>query len=273
MLEEIKYINHMNETLEVNSPKLFVQNNDLHNYSWSVNSKNDRISGFKRGVSSKSITIVVKGETESECFDICNKLFSIMEKDTLAVKPGKLFVGDYYLKCFVTESKKTEYQRAQGYLKTTVKIVTDVPFWIREVTTRFNRSSANVGTNLDYNRDFPYDYMSNALGTQLNNTGFVESNFRLIIYGACVNPRITVAGHLYGADVSVEANEYLTIDSINKTVILTHTDGSTENCFNQRIREPRVFDKMPAGLSNVSASSDFKFDIILLEERSEPKWT
>lgn len=274
MLERVKYVNHINETLDIDSSELFVQGTDLRDYSWSISSKNDKISGFKRGVTSKSVTIVIKGGTESECFNICNSLFSIMEKDVLAAKPGKLFVGSYYLKCFITESKKAEYQRTQGYLKVTVKAVTEEPYWIRESVTCFGYEITNrEGENLDYNREFPYDYTSNVLGTQLNNTGFVESNFRLVIYGVCENPRITIAGHVYGADVSIAANEYLTIDSTNKTVILTHADGKTENCFGRRTKEQRVFDKMPAGLSNVSASGDFKFDIVLLDERSEPKWT
>jgi len=94
-----------------------------------------------------------------------------------------------------------------------------------------------------------------------------------VIYGACENPGITVAGHLYEVAASVAANEYLTIDSVNKTVVLTHTDGTTENCFNLRNRDSYIFEKMPVGLSEIAVNGDFKFDIVLLEERSEPKWT
>ena len=272
MLEQIKYINHLNEVLYFDEPKLFIQTSDLHNFTWSVNSKNDRISGFKRGIHSKSATVIVKGSTEQECIDLCNRLFDVMEKDALAVKHGRLYVGDYYLKCFVTESRKTEYQRAQGYMKATLKISTDAPYWIKETVTTFGYGAGSKGTNLDFNRDFPSDYTSNLLGKQLNNVGFVDTNFHMIIYGACETPGITVAGHLYEVDASIAANEYLTIDSMNKTIILTHVDGSMENCFNLRNREDYIFQKIPAGLSNVASNGDFKFAIVLLEERSEPRW-
>lgn len=272
MLEEIKYVNHLNETLYFAEPKLFVQTSDLHDFSWNVNSKNDRISGFRRGINSKSITIVIKGTTEDECIKLCNQLFDVVEKDTLAVKYGKLFVGNYYLKCFVVGSKKSEYNRTQGFLKVTLTITTDASFWVKESTTTFGYGVGDTGTNLDFNRDFPSDYTSNLIGKKLNNTGFVDTNFHIVIYGACEMPGITIGGHLYEVNVSVAANEYLTIDSVNKTIILTHTDGTTKNCFNLRNRDSYIFQKMPVGLSDVSVSSNFKFDVVLLEERSEPKW-
>lgn len=272
-MKQIKYINHLNETLDFNSRKMFIQGNGLHDFSWSVNSKNDRISGFKRGINSKSITIMIKGDTEAECNDLCDRLFDVMEKDTLSVNPGRLFVGDYYLKCFAVESKKSEYRRKQGFLKVELKFTTDSAYWIKETISTFGYGAGSAGTNLDFNRDFPSDYASNLVGKRLNNTGFVDTNFRLAIYGPCEVPGVTIAGHLYEVNASVAANEYLTIDSVNKTVILTHTDGTTENCFNLRNKESYVFEKIPPGLSNVSASDDFKFDVVLLEERSEPKWT
>ena len=47
MIEQLKYTNHINETLEFGNGKLFVNENELHNFKWTAKSKNDRISGFK----------------------------------------------------------------------------------------------------------------------------------------------------------------------------------------------------------------------------------
>lgn len=271
MLKAISYINHMNETLGLDSRKMFVQDCDLYNFAWSVNSKNEKISGFKRGITYKPIILIIKGNTEQECIELRNRLFDVMEKDTLAVKPGKLFVGDYYLKCFSVESKKDEYLREQGFLKLTLKIVTDSPFWVKETTTTFGFGSGIEGTNLDFNRDFPSDYTSNLLDTRLNNTSFFESNFIMRIYGACDNPAVVIAGHEYSVAVSIAANEYLMIDSVEKTIMLIKTDGTKVNCFNSRNRDSYVFEKIPSGVNTVS-SGNFKFDVTLLDERSEPKW-
>lgn len=274
MLEKLKYINHINETLSFGEGKLFVNENDLHDFAWDVSSKNDRISGFKKGIVSKSIPIILKVDTVEEGVKLRNQLFEVCEKDVLAVKHGKIIIGDYYLKCFVTESKKTEYLINKGYMQISLKIQTDFPYWVKETATQFNYGNGGTaGRNMDYNRDFPSDYTSNLLGTSLHNTSFVASNFVLQIHGACESPCVTINGHDYQVNASVAKNEILTIDSTNKTIILTRKDGTTENLFHERYRNSYIFEKIPSGRLNVASSSDFKFEVILLEERSEPKWT
>lgn len=272
-MEKAKYVNCLNETFCLDQNNVFIQDNDLHDYSWSATSKNDRISSFKKGINSKKITVIIKGKSSEECNQIANKMFNVMEKDVLHVQHGKLFIGDYYIKCYVTSSKKDEYVRATGYLKITLKLSTDLPFWTKETSSTFNYGTGTSGENLDFNRDFPSDYTSNLIGKQLNNMDFVPSNFRINIYGPCENPKITIAGHDYEIYASVEQNEYITIDSVLKTIYLTHTDGTLENCFNKRNKDSYIFEKIPEGVSNVSANGIFKFEVILLEERGEPKWT
>ena len=273
MLEKLQYINHMNEVLEFGAGKLFINENDLRDFSWSVTSKNNRISGFKKGIVTKTMPIILKVDTVEEGIELRNKLFEVFEKDVLAVKHGKIIIGDYYLKCFVTESTKSDYLIHKGYMKINVKVSTDFPYWVKETTTKFNYSSiGTLGTNLDYNRDYPSDYASNMLTTALNNTNFVSSNFRMTIYGTCEKPVVTVAGHDYAVNVSLSANEFLTIDSVNKTIVKTLANGVTENCFNLRGRKSYIFEKIPADNLNVSSSANFKFDVTLLEERGEPKW-
>jgi hypothetical protein len=274
MLERLKYINHINETLSFGEGKLYVNENDLHNFAWDVTSKNDRISGFKKGIVSKTLPILLKVDTAEEGIKLRNQLFEVCEKDVLAVKHGRIVIGDYYMKCFVTESAKTDYLINKGYMKITLKIQTDFPYWVKETTTAFNHGSAgSEGKNMDYNRDYPSDYTSNLLATTLQNTGFVPSNFIMRIHGACETPCVTIAGHDYQVNTSVAVNEYITIDSVNKTITLTKANGATENCFNARNKGSYIFEKMPVGSLNVAASAGFKFEVVLLEERSEPKWT
>lgn len=274
MLEQLKYTNHRNETLEFGKGKLFVNESDLHDFAWSVKSKNNKISGFERGIVSKTIPIILKVDSAKEGVELRNRLFEVCEKDVLANKHGKIILGDYYFRCYLIESKKSDYLIHNGYMKINVKITSDFPFWVKETVTTFNYgSNGSMGTNLDYNRDFPSDYTSNMLGTELNNTNFVESNFLINIYGACENPLITIGGHVYEVSASIGANEYLTIDSINKKIILTKEDGTQENCFNLRNKDSYIFQKIPSGVSKVSSNTVFKFDVVLLEERSEPKWT
>ena len=272
MLEKLKYINHMNEVLEFGKDNLFMNENELHDFVWEITTKNDRISGFKRGIVTKTVPIILKCDSKEEGIKLKNKLFEVFEKDVLAVKHGKFIIGDYYMKCFITESSKSEYLIHKGYLKIELTVSTDFPYWVKETRTKFNYDQEVTSDYLDFNRDFPFDFTSNLIGRPLKNTNFVDTNFKINIYGYCKNPRITIAGHDYEVNVSVDSNEYLTIDSVNKTIVLTHSNGTTKNCFNNRNRDSYIFKKIPSGTYNVSSNTSFKFDVVLLEERGEPRW-
>lgn len=273
MREQIKYINHRNEVLDFGANGLYINKNDLRDFAWTAVSKNNRITGFKKGVVSKTIPVIISTTSEDECTEKLNALYEICEKDVLAVQHGRLVIGGYYMKCFVTASKKKEYLKSRQYKSIQIKISTDMPYWVKETTTTFGYGKGVVGSNLDFENDFPYDYTSNIMNQKLNNTGFVPVNFRMNIYGACSNPQITIGGHTYEVAVDFESNEYLTIDSIAKTITLTHTDGETENCFNLRNKDSYIFEKIPVGVNTVSSNAEFKFDVTLFEERGEPKWT
>ena len=71
----------------------------------------------------------------------------------------------------------------------------------------------------------------------------------------------------------VSSGEYLVIDSSEKTIMLVKGSGEKVNCFNKRSRDSYVFEKIPVGANTVSWEGEFGFDVTLLEERSEPKWT
>lgn len=272
MIERLKYQNHMGEVIEFGKDGLYVNKSDIHDFAWSATSKNDRISAFKKGVVKKTIPVQIACGSEEEGLKARNRLFEIMEKDVLAMQHGKFILNGYYLKCYVVGSKKKEYLKNKSMMNVSLSVQTDYPMWVKETTTTFGYGQGHQGTNLDFNNDFPYDYTSNLLGQELNNTGFVPVEFRMNIYGPCIDPKVTIAGHDYEVTKEFLVNEYLTIDSREKTIVLTHVDGTKENCFNLRNRESYIFEKIPVGMNTVSNNGDFKFDVTILEERGEPKW-
>lgn len=283
MLEKITFMNHINEQLVFGGTDgLYANYSDLHDYAWSYTSENNRISSFTMGIVKKSIPIVICCSSEAQGISLKNKLMEYAEKDVLANQHGKIIIGDYYLKCFITGSKKGKYLISDGYMTATLTVTTDYPKWVKESTASFRTSGTVVidGTtttatkrNFDYNFDFPFDYTSEMKNKTLNNTGFVGTNFKLIIFGAAVNPAVHIAGHTYKVNCEVQAGEHLTIDSLSKTVILTRVDGTEVNEFNHRNRASYIFKEIPSGNNAVTWDGDFGFDVVLLEERSEPKWT
>ena len=272
MLEKFKYINHINESIEFGKNGLYVNYNDLRNYDWNVTSANNKISSFKKGVVTKTIPVIIYCRNESEGLAIKNRIFEVFEKDVLANKHGRIIIGDYCLKCFITGSKKTKYLQNKGYLELSLTVQTDYPSWIKETTVIFNTTSGSTSDYLDYEYDFEYDYASELNNIYINNVGFVDTDFRMVIYGFISNPKIYIDGHEYNVDVTISTGEYLTIDSVQKTIVLTRYNGEQVNCFNQRNRDSFIFQKIKPGTSIVTCEGALKADITLIEERSEPKW-
>ena len=63
------------------------------------------------------------------------------------------------------------------------------------------------------------------------------------------------------------------MDSAQQTVTKYMTSGIKVNAFNNRNFADSVFRPIQTGRQEVSWNGRFDFDLILLEERSEPKWS
>lgn len=67
--------------------------------------------------------------------------------------------------------------------------------------------------------------------------------------------------------------QYLEIDSAAETVTKILTSGIKVNAFHYRSFENSVFRPIQVGRQEVFWDGKFDFDLILFEERSEPKWS
>ena len=274
MLEQLKYKNHLNEVFEFGKDGIFVDMNDLHDYEWTVTKKGNRISSLDYAISKRKLPITIICDTEAKGIQARNKLMEITEKDVLALQHGQIIIGDYYFKCFVTKSQKKQYLTSKRWMEVTLTLTTDFPYWVKETAFVFRKLGAGGGgSGLDYPMDYAFDFLPDTASEAFDNTGFVGTNFRLIIYGACSNPAVYINGHMYQVNCDVAAGEYLTIDSVSKKIFLTTNNGTEINRFVFRNRDSYIFEKIPSGKNVVSWEGDFGIDIILLEERSEPKWT
>ena len=273
MLEKFNYVNHIGEELEFGKFPLFANYNDLRDFSWDVKSKNDKISGFSKGIVSKSIPIIIICSSDAEGLRMRNEIFEICEKDILANKPGKIVIGDYYLQCYITGSTKSEYLVSRRCLQIDLSIQTDSPEWVKESLYAFRSNSGGNGSFLDFAYDFPFDYQNSLQIGEISNSGIIANNFKIVIYGAAINPSIFIGNHEYSVECEIGKSEYLSIDSVAKTIILTKENGDKINLFNNRNKDSYIFEKIPPGISKVSAVNEgLSYDITLLEERSEPKW-
>lgn len=271
-LYKIIYKNHINESVEFGVNGLWFVDTELHDYKWNYASNNGKISNFDRGIVEKKLNIVIACKNRNEGIQYMNQIVECCEKDILSEEKGTLYFGDYYLKCYLTQSKKNTFIENKGYLEAELTIVSDSPQWVKEYNSSFSKSSESTGKNLDFSFDFPYDFTSPNTINRLVNPSFADVDFKMNIYGEVTNPSIYIGGNLYEVNCYVANNEYLTIDSKNKTITITKNDGTIVNHFKDRNKDNYIFTKIQSGEVSVSWLGEFVFDITLYEERSEPKW-
>lgn len=272
MFEKIKYINHLNEEIKFGENGVFVNENELRDYSWNYSKDNNKISNFNRGVSKLKLPVAVACANEDEGISAINRLMEVAEKDVLAGQPGRFYVGEYYYSSYIIASKKKKHNRIRGFMLADLTVASDNPVWVKEIQGTFDATTSSAGKNLDFPHDCLYDFTSPNLVDTLVNTGFADVNFMIRIYGEVTNPSVTIGSHQYSVNTKVNSGEYLTIDSREKKVFITKADGTQENHFKDRDKSNYIFEKVPSGESKVSWSGEYVFDVTLYEERSEPKW-
>lgn len=201
------------------------------------------------------------------------RLYNIIAVDSELGVYGKLYVNGTYLRCQIRRSEKSGWK---GYIYSEVELVFLAPEleWIQEISKGFfPQPETGAESGIDFPFDFSFDFSSLKRGYDtLNVDHITSSDFQMVIYGPCTNPRILINDNPYEVNVSLEKNEYLIIDSRTHTVMKYLSNGTTQSCFDDRGLEYSVFNKIPAGMLSFNWSGDFGFDLILFLKRREAKW-
>lgn len=278
MLEKLTYQNHLNETFDFGKDGIYVNCGELHNYAWSVDKRNNRISALRRDVvTTRKLPVIIICQDEAAAIAARNKLFETVEKDVLAGEYGKIILNGYYFRCFVTQSKKKDYLKAGSrYIQLDLVLTTDRPVWVKDIDNFFayetgqSKALWRVGYPMDYKR---LDYMPNAIRQWLTNNSIAPSNFTMTIYGEASLPEVVIGGHSYKLNATIGAGEYAVIDSTRKTITLHKAGGAVENIFSARDRDSYIFQPIPTGKSELILAGEYYVKIVLHDERSEPPWT
>lgn len=267
----LKYVNHVGEEIVFNNNNgIFLNENDLRDYNWNYDVTYKKITNLDNPTRKHKLPVRLAGQDR---IANANKIFSVIDKDVVENATGKFYIDDYYLEGYFISSNKSKYTSG-------VVIWLDLGFvstgmWHREVSKTYNYLIVDEKAgqiDLDYPHDAPHDYTS-PQDVQMNNENYTASDFRIIIYGPATRPEIYIANHKYAINTNIAAGEYVVIDSANKKITRTTHRGEQINLFNLRDRNSYIFEKIPSGLSEVTWNGPFSFDVVLIEDRSEPKWT
>lgn len=272
MRDSMTYVNSVGESFAFGSANVLINQNDFRNYEWTYNSQFNKISSFEKRIKSKKLPVIIVGDDARET---ANKLFECIEKDVLNNTPGKMYVGDYYIKGYFFASNKKSYKH-EKVVELELSFVSDQGYWVKESPYVFRIDDEGSGGDeygLGYNYDYPYGFSSPISSQNLVNTSFVPSNAIIRVYGAVINPTVTIAGNVYQINTEIGNNEILTINTRDKTAVVIDAEGKTSNVFALRNLEHYLFEKIKPGTLKVVANPECNFDVVLLLERSEPLWT
>ena len=275
---EVYYINHKNQKIDLGKSPYQMEVGDIFDFSYKYEGNNNKITRIYKDITTLSTNVTIDSKTEEEFHHFANLFFEIIDANNIANQRGKLYIGEYYVECNVISSNKTFWKETFRGMENAVKILIPYPYWCHELAKSFlkgnivNETGAKTG-KLSYPYRYPYRYsMPQDVGFILNDH-YAACDFKMIIYGPCTNPSILINGHLYEVTTTLYTGEYLVVDSRNNTVIRYLNDRRTENLFNWRNKDHSLFEKIPSGHCSVLWNTDaFGFDIVLFQERSEPKW-
>ena len=267
----IKYVNSLNKTLTLDEWPYMFQSENIYSYEWKYETLGKKAVNFTRDLSEKDHELIIKADTEAEYLQAMNDFYETVEKDVLLNTPGKLYVGEYYIPCYITGGSNTLWSgRFQTAIKG-VKVVQQGP-WCKPVKFELRKTGSTLETTgMDFPFDFPFDFGVGAGIDVLEIDALGLCDFEMIIYGPVTDPEITINNQVYKVVTTIYTGEFLRIDSKKKEIIRYMTDGTPVNVFHSRA-DDNIFQKIPAGTGTVIYNVPLGIDITYYDERSEPLW-
>lgn len=241
---EVKYISSDGKEYDLLGDRMRSTDGSFHDYEWEAIANERKIgelvTGFRKKAKVYSIILTVRGGLE-ERRDLIDALTDSFEHDIAYVAPGRIFFGDWYIECYIRSKITGISQIWNNWTKMELKVYCPHPVWIREREHNFKAAEVTSTNNKRYPYRYRYRYAGGLNNTAIVNEHYTECNFLLRIYGPCVKPSVYIGEHEYHVDVTLEAGEYLEIDSVAETVTKYMTSGIRVNSFHNRSFKNSVF--------------------------------
>lgn len=279
---DIRFVNHNGNEVDLMSGVYKIEESSLFSHSWNYDSDDaasgygGKIKKFRKGVQNREINIHIEGvgmESYKQAYD---HIMEIFDEDIIDETAGKLYIDDFYMRCFITDGEPVYFVPGLDMCTYKFKLASEYPFWIHEESRSFppiSSGSEGEESYLDYEHDYPYDYTMPYGGDVIWNVDhYAPCEFLMTVFGPAVDPRVVINGHPYQIYTTLDANEYLQIDSRANTVVKYLANGIRQDIYDLRAKQESVFDPIAPGNISVVWSGEFGFDVTLYCERSEPRW-
>lgn len=242
----------------------------MRSYKWDIKSSGGRFSSVRRKEQTWKLEAYFFGDDPTECKKARNAAYKIFDADVAGQTPGRLYVGDYYLTCYIYGITNPEAALGIKKIRCQLDIVASDPVWVKEINLVFASGGGHSSGGYDFPHNFDYDY--GTVGhTKITNVGTGPADFTMTIYGPCEDPEVVIDGHVYKVFGTIAEGNMVVIDSREKTVRLVAQDRSWLNWFSRRYREESIFEPIRTGVKSASwLPQSAVWQIVVYEQRSEP---
>lgn len=285
-MNTIEYVNHLGERVDLCSSPYLLQDTDLFNWKFKYDTRDgviNRTHNYTKPATEFTLKMIIvpyftNGTYKSKVdlkLESLERLYEIVQKDIIANRNGRIEIDNKaYMEGKIVGIDKSEILRNNTYLSFDLKFLADNPNWIYPKGYDFEKSDAASLSGLNYNYNYNYNYTKGKIGeSTILRRHFGESQFKLTVFGPCINPRIIINDNLYEVFTNISAGEYMIINSKNYTIKKHSRNGFEENLFAQKSKEKSCFAKIPGGNLQVLWNGEFSFQLELYEERSEYGYT
>lgn len=272
----IRYINSEGKEYKFYDARVRATSGNFHKHAWTPETSKRKIGeivqGFEKDAAEYEITFTVRGALEDRK-TFLDEMQDAFETDVLLERPGRIYFGDYYIDGFVTSSETKTSDIAVYYSQNKVKLYCPRPIWTKENPYTFYSYGASSSDNKRYPGRYPFRYANGMNNTHVQNPHFTDANFTLVIYGPVANPQVIIGDKSYLVNIVLEQGERLEIDSRTRIITKVSKNGEQVNAFHNREKGKTFFKKIPPGRQKVVWSGKFDWDLVIYEERSEPRWS
>lgn len=156
----IKYINHNGTEFVLNGDGLtFVDDMPLHSYEWSYTLTN-RVTGmggiasnFARWPRTFNIEVRLRGYSKQQFIDQVNALHSVIDVDCVDEQPGRLYVDDQYMVCYLGVAGGTPtHPKTGNFAMLELTVLAVEPYWCTEATTRLGANGSGEAIDVTWDR-------------------------------------------------------------------------------------------------------------------------
>ena len=275
---EIKYIGSGGEINLSQTPVFYAETDFFrrqHNYSLTplISGRGSKKGRFYRDATEYTLNLNVVGKTEEHAHELINEMDDLFERDVYAETPGRLYVNDYYVNCYVVSSESTDRIHVGNMFFVTLKILVEQPQWTREELFYYETFTVEASSGFILPTAIPFGFTANPGIRQLMIDHYASVPAEISLFGPFVNPSFSIGSHIYQINGTLLAGERFIVNQLNKTVVKITNSGEVINCFNLRSKTSSVFEPIPAGGNVLTYFGEFAIILILFYERGEPRWS